>query len=321
MGTHPIFESDFDCLTAMSLTLSIIDAKSKRPLTQVERLNPATSTVGDVKDKIAAQFSVYYKDRQALKNEPKGKMLSDDTTLASLGLSGEGELFFKDLGPQIGWGTVFLAEYAGPLLVYLAFYLFPNVFYAAQPSQKRAPVVDLACACHSAHYIKRILETLFVHRFSHATMPIMNLFKNCSYYWGFAAYMSYYINHPLYTPPVSPAQVNYALIAFVMCEFGNFSIHLLQMNLRPAGSKVRKIPFPNGNPFTLMFNLVSCPNYTYEIGAWASFGIMTQCAPVLIFMACGAAQMTVWALGKHRNYRKEFKDYPHGRKAICPFII
>merc|ERR1712123_425018 len=118
MGTHPIFESDFDCLTAMSLTLSIIDAKSKRPLTQVERLNPATSTVGDVKDKIAAQFSVYYKDRQALKNEPKGKMLSDDTTLASLGLSGEGELFFKDLGPQIGWGTVFLAEYAGPLLIY-----------------------------------------------------------------------------------------------------------------------------------------------------------------------------------------------------------
>lgn len=25
--------------------------------------------------------------------------------------------------------------------------------------------------------------------------------QNCTYYWGFAAWMAYYINHPLYTPP------------------------------------------------------------------------------------------------------------------------
>ena len=29
----------------------------------------------------------------------------------------------------------------------------------------------------TAHYAKRLLETIFVHRFSNATMPIMNLFK------------------------------------------------------------------------------------------------------------------------------------------------
>ena len=31
--------------------------------------------------------------------------------------------------------------------------------------------------------------------------------------------------------------------------------------------------------------------------------------------------MAVWAIGKHRNYRKEFKDYPKGRKAIVPFLL
>lgn len=31
------------------------------------------------------------------------------------------------------------------------------------------------------------------------------------------------------------------------------------------GSKVKKIPYPTKNPFTWIFLLVSCPNYTYEV--------------------------------------------------------
>ena len=35
----------------------------------------------------------------------------------------------------------------------------------------------VACACWSLHYGKRLLETIFIHRFSHSTMPIRNIFK------------------------------------------------------------------------------------------------------------------------------------------------
>ena len=42
---------------------------------------------------------------------------------------------------------------------------------------------------------------------------------------------------------------------------------------------------------------------------------------VVLFILAGFYQMSVWAIGKHRNYRKEFKDYPKGRKAIVPFLL
>jgi very-long-chain enoyl-CoA reductase len=40
-----------------------------------------------------------------------------------------------------------------------------------------------------------------------------------------------------------------------------------------------------------------------------------------LFTAVAVAQMFVWALKKHRRYRKEFgSDYPRNRKAMFPFL-
>merc|ERR1712071_743742 len=108
-------------------------------------------------------------------------------------------------------------------------------------------------------------------------------------------------------------QVYVFLGIFFLCELGNFTIHVLLRNLRPAGSKERKIPYPNSNPMGQMQGLVSCPNYTYEIGAWISFTIMTQSLPVGLFTLAGAYQMILWAQGKHRNYRMSSRTTPGAR--------
>lgn len=91
-------------------------------------------------------------------------------------------------------------------------------------------------------------------------------------------YVAYHVNHPWYTAP-KQFQFLVGLVTFVLCELGNLSIHLALRDLRPAGSTVRKIPVPTNNLFTLLFNFVSCPNYTYEIGSWIGFTIMTSCLP------------------------------------------
>jgi len=303
------------------MEIQIVQAKTSKPVVTLNGQFGSDTTIGEIKKAIGAAKQKF-KDinRQEVRAEAKGKGLKDEETLGNLGLTDKNlVLYFKDRGIQIGWTTVFLSEYAGPLLVYLLFYIRPSIIYGDTSKAEMSEASHLAAAAWSFHYIKRLLETVFVHRFSNATMPLGNLFKNCSYYWGFAAYIAYHVNHPLYTPP-SSFQVYLFLAMFFLCELGNFTIHVLLRNLRPAGSKERKIPYPNSNPLSMMQSFVSCPNYTYEIGAWICFTVMTQCLPVGVFTLAGAYQMAIWALGKHRNYKKEFKDYPR-RKAIFPFLL
>merc|ERR1711892_600730 len=266
-------------LNIPDMELEIVNAKSSKPVVTLAA-QPSTSTVWDLKRAIGSAKPKYADiNRQELRQEAKGK----------------------------------------PLKVYLLFYIRPWIVYGDTTDKEVSTTAHIAAAAWVFHYAKRVLETIFVHRFSNATMPLANLFKNCSYYWGFTAYCAYHINHPLYTSPCS-TQVYLFFGLFLLCELGNFTIHVLLRNLRPAGSKERKIPYPNSNPLSQMQGLVSCPNYTYEIGAWISFSIMTSCLPVGLFTLAGAYQMILWAQGKHKNYRKEFKDYPR-RKAIIPFLL
>lgn len=88
-----------------------------------------STTVKDLKVQVQAANKKWSVHRQALRLEVKGKTLKDSDTVESLNLRSGSKLYVKDLGPQIGWSTVFLAEYAGPLLVYLWVYQRPWIFY------------------------------------------------------------------------------------------------------------------------------------------------------------------------------------------------
>lgn len=110
-------------------------------------------------------------------------------------------LYYKDLGPQVAWSTVFYLEYAGPLMIY-------SLVWAARsgsPLNILSPMNNLDQLrwifglCYTGHFAKRLLETRFVHRFSHATMSLSNAVRNFVYYWLFSFTIAYFTNHPLYT--------------------------------------------------------------------------------------------------------------------------
>uniref|UniRef100_A0A5F9DR92 Trans-2,3-enoyl-CoA reductase-like n=1 Tax=Oryctolagus cuniculus TaxID=9986 RepID=A0A5F9DR92_RABIT len=343
--------------------IEILDAQTRTQICIVDKVTQA-STIHDVKQKFHKACPKWYPSRIGLQLECGGPFLKDYITIESVAASSIVTLYFTDLGQQVGWTTVFLAEYTGPLLLYLLFYLRISYIYDMKEclGRSRHPVVHLACFCHCMHYIRYLLETLFVHKVSAGHTPLKNLIKGCAFYWGFTSWIAYYINHPRYTPPsFGNRQITVSAINFLVCsqkpqlplhggtfthrnshnadnqcylvnraigiwlskgicEAGNHFINVMLAHPNHTGNNA-SFPSPNYNPFTWMFFLVSCPNYTYEIGSWISFTVMTQTLPVGIFTLLMSIQMSLWAQKKHKIYLKKFDSFVHRKSAIIPFIL
>lgn len=314
----------------MKVSLFKAGKKGKRG-TALGEVEVADGTVASVAAAVVAkgrsgalgtQFKALSPDRVRLTiedaNAKRGvTVLKTESTLKEYGLDSGAAILVKDLGPQIGYSTVFFWEYFGPMVIYPLFFLFPTLFYGAEVEHGLAQ--KLACGYWVFHYAKRIFETFFVHTFSHGTMPIRNLYKNCSYYWLFAAAVSYFVNHPLFTSPPE-TRVLFGIVFGMLCQASNLYCHVILTNLRKPGEKGYKIP--KG----FLFEYITCANYSAEIYGWLGFNIATQSVMGVLFMLAGAFQMTIWALAKHKRLKTIFngKDgnekYPK-RWVILPFMV
>lgn len=293
--------------------MKVAIASGSRPKKELDL--PATATLLDLKRAFLPTKSIHRMSfRLVLKGQEKPVTLNGDSaTLASLGVEDGAELVFKDLGPQIGYRTVFVVEYAGPIAFMLFYAARPSFVYGAT-NVPFGRVQTLFAGLFIAHFVKRELETFFVHKFSLPTMPLMNIVKNSVYYWSFAAFIGYFLCHPLYTAPTHGFE-NIAAIAMVLVELGNLLVHVQLSGMRKKeGETTRSVP---SGP---LFSLVSCPNYTFEVLSWVFFSAGTNIAASWVFTAVGLFQMADWALKKHRGYIKQDPSCKR-KKAIIPFLI
>ncbi|CAJ0842037.1 10005_t:CDS:2 [Entrophospora sp. SA101] len=220
------------------------------------------ATADQLKELIHKKFKTYYPDRQRLTFSQQ--LLQDKKTLKGYGIKDGDTILFKDLGPQISWRLVFFIEYLGPLILHPIFYYFKSQIYGQD--FEHSEIQKIAYYMVMGHFIKRELETLFVHRFSHGTMPMFNVFKNSLHYHLLSGVnLAYWVYGPWY-----------------------------------ANSE------------------------SYEIltwSSWISICILTKSLAAYLFTIVGSIQMYFWAIKKHKNYHKDFKEYPKNRKALIPFII
>jgi very-long-chain enoyl-CoA reductase len=195
-------------------------------------------------------------------------------------------------------------SYAGALVV------FSGVAFARSPAPAAAL---LPLALWTAHFARRVLESALLHRYGKPRVPTGDALQEYAYYWGFAVWIAYAVTRSGYAP--SSGTLLWAGIAtYAAGEIGNFATHVMLARLRPPGTTVRAIP--RG----FVFELVSCPNYLFEILAWLGFALVVRVAAAWAFLALGAAILADWARKRHAAYRAEFPDYPRRRTRLIPFV-
>lgn len=252
-------------------------------------------------------------------------------------VDGTMKVHVKDIGPQVGYKSVFITEYVGPLVIWVAMLAY---------SPHKGLYTDMATALWCWHYTKRLFETLFVHKFSHATMPVLNLFRNCLYYYVFAAliahdvlfsqsqqeylpfdrvtvYLSRYLEDPrfryilavVYNSLHILASARLSVILFALFEGLNLYCHLKLRWLRPHGSSGYYLP--RG----FLFDYICCPNYTTEILSWVCFTWCTRSVASGAFTIVGAVQMYFWAAKKQQRLVQQFGEAKNRGKLLPKMFV
>lgn len=164
-----------------------------------------------------------------------------------------------------------------------------------------------------------------IHVFSRDTMPVKRIFINSFHYWILCGlFIGLEFFHFWKDVGYSNSTVQILSVFFLVFEFLNLMCHITLKNLRSGKGKDGHVSENKrrGIPYGWGFNQISCANYWWEALSWFTFSLISRCWASYLFTAVSFFQMLVWALEKHRRYRKEFGDkYPRGRKAIVPFVI
>ena len=224
-----------------------------------------------------------------------------------------------------GLNSVKIGGSAGMFLAYLpaglvGAYLFPWTLvdtYVEDPTKLLDHRGALAAVLMICHFMKRCLESLFLHKYS-GGMPLATVINIAATY----SIVSFGVCHYSTVSAPFSADVEYAcardlgLALFAIGTLGNFYHHYLLANLRKPGEKVYKVP--SG----AFFEFVAAPHYLFELVAWAGAALVVQHVVVVSFVVFMTFYLTDRAVMQSEWNRTKLKDeYPASRKHIIPFVF
>ncbi|KAK3422114.1 very-long-chain enoyl-CoA reductase [Eucalyptus grandis] len=166
----------------------------------------------------------------------------------------------------------------------------------------------------SLHFFKRILEVLFVHKFSGGMGVDSMVLISFSYFLSTATLIySQHLSQGLPNPPVDLVYPGIAL--FLVGMAGNLYHHILLSRLRQEGDGEYRIPTGG------LFGRVICPHYFFEAIEFVGISFIAQtvysCSWTLgvLFYFLGRSHVT------RRWYTSKFEDFPEDVKALIPYIF
>ncbi|XP_031557314.1 steroid 5-alpha-reductase DET2-like [Actinia tenebrosa] len=212
------------------------------------------------------------------------------------------------LNARLGWTIT----YAMPAVTYDILW-----FIYGKPS---SPFHFIALGTYNAHFIKRILECLFVHKYSR-NIEVMSVIQIGAFYTLGASVQHYWCN--VYTSANDGNRLMnnkilliVGFVAFIGGEFINFYHHALLASLRPKGSAPGNYVVPSGG----LFDLLVCPHYFGEIIGWFGMAILGQHSCLYLSWLSMVAYLAGRSHQTREWYLNKLDHFPRERKNLFPYI-
>lgn len=304
-----------------------VDIRFKNNIIRIEP--DESEKVIDIKIRLATNFSITPNQirLEIISDDQKKVVLMNDSHIRDFKKHCRENVLHimcKDLGSQISYSYLFYIEYCFPPLAALGFYI-ANL-------KKVNRYHSLLTGCVVFHFLKRILETRFVHIFSNPSVPLKILLRNCLHYWALLGVLLpleiFHLRKMSFGNKLSMSK-RILFVLFLVFEYLNYVCHVKLRKLRERGltDGKTKIVIDRQIPRGLFFDSVISPNYTFEILSWVSFTALFESYVAGGFTLISAYIMTQWAMLKKKRYLeiKEISDFEKEellrKKVTIPFVI
>jgi len=160
------------------------------------------------------------------------------------------------------------------------------------------------------HFAKRVLEALFLHKYSGAATVSATMFV--AVFYSFVAGMISFLNAQ--TIPAMDGLFYAGLVFFAFGEAGNFYHHKLLADLRKDREGYH---IPQGG----LFEYVTCPHYFFELVSWFGVALLSRHLFALMAFVAMTAYLVARSAKTRQWYQARFADYPTERKRMIPFLF
>jgi very-long-chain enoyl-CoA reductase len=192
-------------------------------------------------------------------------------------------------------------------------YFFPllAVIISALPYIANPTAVQLIVfAAVFIHFAKRVLESLFLHKYS-GPIGAFTTFMIAGFY-SLAAYLIGFLNRQ----PLQSMDIWFyiGVALFTIGIIGNFTHHKILADLR-------KNTLDYIIPSSGLFDLIVCPHYLFEIVAWAGIFLVSRHLASLLVLVFIIGYLIARSIRTLNWYKERFSNFPTQRKALIPFIL
>lgn len=196
-------------------------------------------------------------------------------------------------------------------MVILYFLPFAAITFVALPYLPVASLVQwMVYLAVAFHFVKRVLESLFVHKYA-GKIDLFTTFAIAGFYSLAAGMIGWLNRNPLSVPD---AWFYIGISLYIIGMAGNFYHHKLLADLRKNSLDYF---IPKGG----LFEYVVCPHYLFEILIWLGIALLSRHLVAWIILLFIVLYLVTRSLRALKWYHEKFQDFPKDRKAILPFVF